>query len=122
MVVNAGEELRIVCTASGDPTPMVSWERLQGYMYVFLEYYLITYVSLKIYILRDLEICHLFTSLCFRPRQNPTPNAATYIEPSARKDMEGSYLCRAKNAAGETEDLVQVIVNENGDGGRSGKS
>ena len=47
---------------------------------------------------------------------------ATYIEPSARKDMEGSYLCRAKNAAGETEDLVQVIVNENGDGGRSGKS
>merc|ERR1712136_540495 len=51
MVVNAGEELRIVCTASGDPTPMVSWERLQGYM----------------------------------PRQNPTPNAATYIEPRARK-------------------------------------
>ena len=35
--------------------------------------------------------------------------------------MEGSYLCRAKNAAGETEDLVQVIVNENGDDGRSGK-
>ena len=121
MVVNAGEELRIVCTASGDPTPMVSWERLQGYMYVFLEYYLITYASLKLYILEDLEIYHLITSLLFRPRQNPTPNAATYIEPSARKDMEGSYLCRAKNAAGETEDLVQVIVNENGDDGRSGK-
>ena len=75
----------------------------------------------KTYILEDLEIYHIITSLLFRPRQNPTPNAATYIEPSARKDMEGSYLCRAKNAAGETEDLVQVIVNENGDGGRSGK-
>ena len=71
--------------------------------------------------MEDLEIYHLITSLLFRPRQNPTPNVATYIEPSARKDMEGSYLCRAKNAAGETEDLVQVIVNENGDGGRSGK-
>ena len=35
--------------------------------------------------------------------------------------MEGSYLCRAKNAAGETEDLVQIIVNENGGGrGRQG--
>ena len=44
-----------------------------------------------------------------------------YVEASARKDMEGSYLCRAKNAAGETEDLVQVIVNENGDNGRNGK-
>ena len=30
--VNAGEELRIVCSARGDPTPMVSWERLEGYM------------------------------------------------------------------------------------------
>ena len=45
MVVNAGEELRIVCTASGDPTPMVSWERLQGYMYAFLKYHSISYVS-----------------------------------------------------------------------------
>ena len=35
--------------------------------------------------------------------------------------MEGSYLCRANNAAGETEDLIQVIVNENGDSGRIGK-
>jgi len=26
--------------------------------------------------------------------------------------MEGSYLCRAKNAAGETEDLLQIVVNE----------
>ena len=55
-----------------------------------------------------------------RPRQNPSPNTATYTEPSARKDMEGSYLCRANNAAGETEDLIQVIVNENGDSGRIG--
>ena len=30
--------------------------------------------------------------------------------------MEGSYLCRATNAAGEAEDLVQIIVNENGGG------
>ena len=26
--------------------------------------------------------------------------------------MEGSYLCKAKNAAGETEDLVQIVVTE----------
>ena len=65
MVVNAGEELRIVCTASGDPTPMVSWERLQGYMYAFLKYYSIRYLFLirLIYILADLEIFYLFTSL-----------------------------------------------------------
>ena len=44
---------------------------------------------------------------------------ATYTEASARKDMEGSYLCRAKNAAGETEDLIQIIINENG-GERTG--
>ena len=62
MVVNAGEELRIVCTASGDPTPMVSWERLQGYMYVFLEYYLITYASLNLYIgrFRNLSSYYIF--------------------------------------------------------------
>ena len=30
--VKAGEELRIECTAHGDPTPLVSWERLDGYM------------------------------------------------------------------------------------------
>ena len=67
MVVNAGEELRIVCTASGDPTPMVSWERLQGYMYVFLEYYLITYASLmfnNLYIggFRNLSSYYIFVT------------------------------------------------------------
>ena len=37
--------------------------------------------------------------------------------------MEGSYLCRAKNAAGETEDLLQIVVNEKDEGGndRPGK-
>ena len=36
--------------------------------------------------------------------------------------MEGSYLCRAKNAAGEMEDIIQVIVNENSSGrGADGK-
>ena len=66
----------------------------------------------------DVLLCSLF-----RPRQNPTPNIAIYSISNARKDMEGSYLCRAKNAAGETEDLLQIVVNENDEGGngRSGK-
>ena len=58
-----------------------------------------------------------------RPSVNPSPNSAVYSVPTATKDNEGSYLCRAKNAAGETEDLIQIIVNENGgnDIGRDGK-
>ena len=52
-----------------------------------------------------------------RPKSYPTPNTATYTVPNAKKDMEGSYLCRAKNAAGETEDLIQIIVNDNGNDG-----
>ena len=68
--------------------------------------------------LDDVLLCSLFS-----PRQNPTPNIAIYSISNARKDMEGSYLCRAKNAAGETEDLLQIVVNENdGDGNtRPGK-
>ncbi len=27
-----GEELRLVCTARGDPTPSVSWEKIGGYI------------------------------------------------------------------------------------------
>ena len=50
----------------------------------------------------------------FRPSVNPSANSAVYSVPTATKDNEGSYLCRAKNAAGETEDLIQIIVNENG--------
>ena len=41
--VNVGEEIRIVCTATGDPSPMVSWEKLNGYMLVFG--YIYTYTS-----------------------------------------------------------------------------
>ena len=75
------------------------------------------------YIYRDIPIycfCQLGIAFCFRPNVNPSPNSAVYSAPKATKDMEGSYLCRAKNAAGESEDLIQIIVNENGgnDGGR----
>ena len=30
--VNVGDQLRIECTSGGDPPPLVSWERLGGYM------------------------------------------------------------------------------------------
>ena len=64
--------------------------------------------------LDDVLLCTLFS-----PRQNPTPNIAIYSISNARKDMEGSYLCRAKNAAGETEDLLQIVVNEKDGGGNN---
>ena len=79
-----------------------------------------SYNIVYIYIINDhFSICFYFC----RPSVNPSPNSAIYSVPKATKDMEGSYLCHAKNAAGETEDLIQIIVNENGgnDGGRIGR-
>ena len=119
--INAGEELRIVCTATGDPTPMVSWEKLNGYMLVFgyIHTHIYFLLSSRVSLLENFPMCFL---LC-RPSENPSPNSAVYSVPTATKENEGSYLCRAKNAAGETEDLIQIIVNENGgnDGGRIGR-
>ena len=39
---------------------------------------------------------------------------AVYELPLATKENEGSYLCRATNDAGTAEDMVQIIVMEDG--------
>ena len=67
-------------------------------------------IHVEIFLYLTIFLCVSF----FRPSVNPSANSAVYSVPTATKDNEGSYLCRAKNAAGETEDLIQIIVNENG--------
>ncbi len=32
VIKNAGEELRLVCTGRGDPSPAVVWEKIGGYL------------------------------------------------------------------------------------------
>lgn len=40
---------------------------------------------------------------------------AVYEVPRATKENEGSYLCKATNDAGTAEDMIQVIVMEEGE-------
>ena len=43
---------------------------------------------------------------------SPVRGSNVYSIQRASKDDEGSYICKAKSAAGEMEEVLQVIVSE----------
>ena len=82
MQVSAGENVQLRCTATGEPTPEVTWEKIQGYI-----------------------------------PSSPSRGSSVYSMPRVTKENEGSYLCKALSEAGQAEEIVQVIVVEQGNSG-----
>ncbi|CAL4124571.1 unnamed protein product, partial [Meganyctiphanes norvegica] len=81
--VRVGDRITLECSATGDPAPSVSWNKLQ--------------VGLE-------------TTIGSR---SSTPTSAIYEIKSATRADEGTYQCTARNAAGVSEERVQVQVTEN---------
>ncbi|KAK7067002.1 hypothetical protein SK128_024180, partial [Halocaridina rubra] len=52
----------------------------------------------------------------YRPSQSVTPSVALYEIASASRNDEGTYQCSAKNAAGMSEERLQLIIDEDGVG------
>ena len=77
--VSPGESVQLRCTATGEPTPEVTWEKIQGYI-----------------------------------PSSASRGAAVHSMSRVTKEDEGTYLCKAVSEAGETEEIVQVIVVEQG--------
>ena len=82
MQVSPGENVQLQCTATGEPTPEVTWEKIQGYIPSSL-----------------------------------SRGSSVYSMPRVTKENEGSYLCKASSEAGQAEEIVQVIVVEQGNAG-----
>ena len=82
MQVSPGENVQLQCTATGEPTPEVTWEKIQGYI-----------------------------------PSSPSRGSSVYSMPRVTKENEGSYLCKASSEAGQAEEIVQVIVVEQGNAG-----
>ncbi|XP_042860326.1 basement membrane-specific heparan sulfate proteoglycan core protein-like isoform X47 [Penaeus japonicus] len=80
--VRVGERLRLECSARGDPSPSVNWQKLE-----------VNFPSNV-------------------PSQSTAPNVAVYEVPAASKSDSGTYQCSANNAAGLSEERIQVIVED----------
>ncbi|XP_063241894.1 basement membrane-specific heparan sulfate proteoglycan core protein isoform X7 [Bacillus rossius redtenbacheri] len=80
--VNVGQRVRLECTATGKPQPSVSWSKVSD------QY---SYSS---------------------PGVSERLETAIFEITSARKEDGGIYRCTATNAAGDSEDRLQLVVNE----------
>ncbi|XP_066985998.1 basement membrane-specific heparan sulfate proteoglycan core protein [Macrobrachium rosenbergii] len=80
--VRVGQRVRLECSAQGDPAPTVSWQKLQ----------------------------HNFPANI--PSQSALPTVAVYEIASATRADEGTYQCSARNAAGTSEERLQLIIEE----------
>nr|CAD7571475.1 unnamed protein product [Timema californicum] len=92
--VAIGQSVRLECRATGDPIPSVSWTKYlqRAYPYGGTESII-----------------------------PATPQTAVYEISRVTKEDEGSYNCQARNAAGFTEDRLQlIVVEDNTIGGGSG--
>lgn len=81
--VQAGERVRLECSAQGDPAPAVSWQRL---------------------------LVNFSSNI---PSRSVSPTVAVYEIGSVSKSDEGTYQCSARNAAGVSEKRIQVVVHDN---------
>lgn len=63
-------------------------------------------------------ILNLYNFTSFSQSQSEAESAtsvrAVYVIDSVGQSDEGSYMCRAQNSAGQIEDLVQIIVQDDG--------
>nr|CAD7195790.1 unnamed protein product [Timema douglasi] len=94
--VAIGQSVRLECRATGDPIPSVSWTKYlqRAYPYGGTESII-----------------------------PATPQTAVYEISRVTKEDEGSYNCQARNAAGFTEDRLQlIVVEDNTIGGGSGSA
>ncbi|XP_047486489.1 basement membrane-specific heparan sulfate proteoglycan core protein-like isoform X29 [Penaeus chinensis] len=81
-MLRVGERMRLECSARGDPSPSVTWQKLE---------------------------VNFPTTV---PSQSTAPNVAVYEVPSASKSDSGTYQCSANNAAGLSEERIQIIVED----------
>nr|QBP17600.1 heparan sulfate proteoglycan [Recilia dorsalis] len=82
--VSPGQHVRLDCRAYGHPSPTVVWSKHQpGYQF-------------------------------YEPKSitPETAQGAVYEIKGATQDDEGSYTCTARNAAGEVEERIQLIVSD----------
>ena len=67
------------------------------------------------------HIKHIKTVLLFRQSAIPRERTAEHEVQSVSKADEGAYVCKARNDAGEIEEVVQIIVLEDFDHGGGGR-